>query len=273
MESVDKSTETRMVLYKEIKPLTVKSVKSNYHFGYNRSSRTSSTFGNSSTFGMYKTPCRTGRYKLPYFDDDDEPIAKGIIKRFTGGDDINPTRRRVDYDGISSDLCLLHVLDDFIKNPTLKIFGTSYSGVFVWSISNLLLTISTYGDIKLFLQYNDSTVLMNCVCSKDRHDLFDYLLSLGVVPTPENLDCSTGTVRDTLLSMGLASDKLFLEACRSGDHVLFNKLILNNVNINGDNKFASMSYLSKFFNPLRNAIDNGHYDMANTLKSLGAVEV
>jgi len=103
-------------------------------------------------------------------------------------------------------------------------------------------------------------VLLYQACTLDCHDVFDYLLHIGLQPLDAHLTTSTGSVRQTLLNMGLYSQKLLFQACIFGDIAMINQLVFNGLDVKKHCWYGN--YLSE-------AIENCNFDVAELLMSLG----
>lgn len=103
-------------------------------------------------------------------------------------------------------------------------------------------------------------VLFYQACKLDRHDVFDYFLHIGLQPLDVHLTTSNGSVRKTLLNMGLYSQKLLFRACNSGDIDLISQLVFNGLDVKEHCWYGN--YLSE-------AIENCNFDVVELLVSLG----
>lgn len=99
--------------------------------------------------------------------------------------------------------------------------------------------------------------IMSEACISDRHDVFDYLVSIGTVPERFQLNISKGSVRDTLLQT-MSSKDLLMDCCTTGDIPTAIKLIMNGTKIN-----------SKKRDYLTIAIANDQSEMVELLVSMG----
>lgn len=113
---------------------------------------------------------------------------------------------------------------------------------------------------------------MNAVCEHDRHDVFDHFITLGVIPTSDDLNVSTGSVRQTLLKMGLSDAGSFWDACMNGNENEFHQLILNGADINATPWFSGQTPLAIALGRcIANNISPQDDVIVTTLHSLGAL--
>ena len=98
-------------------------------------------------------------------------------------------------------------------------------------------------DFDILMKNYGQTKAMKAACKHDRHDVFDHLIALGVVPTSYDLGYSNGSVRQTLLKMGITDVDTFWYACSEGNENEFHQLILNGSDINARPQFCGRTPL------------------------------
>lgn len=166
---------------------------------------------------------------------------------------------------------LLNLIDSYKNNPTpetkkcILSFTTRNQLSSLNYISEFVANYGTVDDFDFVASIIGDREVLNICCSYDRHDIFDSMVERGVAIAHHNLTNAKGTVRNTLLKMGMFDTVSFWKACESGNENEFYQLIFNGININETPWFTQRT-------PLRVALDNNQHAIVKTLQSLGAIE-
>ena len=148
------------------------------------------------------------------------------------------------------------------KDESLKQQILSFDSKYSIRISRFLVKHCTLDEVICIVVKNcwddySKNCLMEQACMSDRHDVFDYLVSIGIVPTELLLDISTGSVYNTLIET-TPSKNILMNCCFNGDIQTAIKLIMNGTKVNSKRRDYLMS-----------AITNNRSEMVELLVSMG----